>query len=112
RAPRDRSEVREAGLRDLGWQQMAELARGMARSIVKTFSPDLVIGVAKGGVFVGQEIAGALGVPFFPVRVGKRSRDAGTRAPEASASMPAEAADRRVLVVDDIAGSGATLLAA
>ncbi|WP_373049495.1 phosphoribosyltransferase [Vulgatibacter sp.] len=112
RAPRDRSALQEPGLRELDWQHMAETARTLARQVAKTWSPELVIGVAKGGVFAGEEVATTLGLDFYPVRVGKRSRDAGARAPAAAASMPAQARGKRVLVVDDIAGSGATLRAA
>lgn len=91
---------------------MAEAARDLARQVVRGWSPELVVGVAKGGVFVGEEIANALQIPFFPVRIGKRSRDVGMRAPDAAEIMPADAAGRRVLVVDDVAGSGSTLQAA
>jgi hypoxanthine phosphoribosyltransferase len=67
--------------------------------------------VAKGGVFVGAAVASALWVEFFPVRISRRSRDHGKRrdAPRIAGSMPRELAGLRVLVVDDVAASGATL---
>lgn len=111
-ASRDRSQPQEPGVRELDWQHMAAAARELAEKVAHTWSPEIVVGVAKGGVFAGQEVAQALRVPFFPVRVGKRSRDAGHPNFEAAAEMPAQANGRRVLVVDDIAGSGATLQAA
>ncbi len=111
-ASRDRSRHQEPGVRELDWQHMAGAARDLASRVSHTWSPEIVVGVAKGGVFAGQEVAQALKVPFFPVRVGKRSRDAGMQSPVAAATMPTEADGRRVLVVDDIAGSGATLQAA
>jgi len=73
----------------------------------QTFEAEVVLGVAKGGVYAGEEIASALKLPFFPVRVHNRSRD--HAALGASTTMPTEIAGRRVLVVDDIAGTGSSL---
>lgn len=108
----DRSATKKPGLRELDWRQTARTARELAAVVTRNWSPELVVGLAKGGVFAGQELAQALKVPFFPVRVGKRSRDAGPRAPDAATRMPVEAEGKRVLVVDDIAGSGASLQSA
>lgn len=112
RPPRDRSRGGDEGLRELDWQGVAATARDLARQVARFYAPEVVVGVAKGGVFAGQEVAGTLGCPFYPVRIHRRSRDQGARAPEASRQMPAEIEGRRVLIVDDIAGSGATLDAA
>lgn len=108
-APRDRSRGRKEGLQELDWQGVADASRDLARQIARRFSPDLVVGLAKGGVFAGQEIANALGCPFVAVRVHKRSRDQGARSPEAAANMPPDAEGKRLLIVDDIAGTGVTL---
>lgn len=108
-APRDRSGAKKEGLQELDWQGVAEASRELARQIARRFSPDLVVGVAKGGVFAGQEIANALGCPFFAVRLHRRSRDHGHRSPEASETLPDDANGKRILIVDDIAGTGTTL---
>ena len=92
-------------VREIGWAAFGEVARGLARDR-RTVQPDVVIGVAKGGVFVGSALAAALGVDFFPVRIEKRRRDA------APLTEPVEFPDlsrKKVLVVDDAAASGATL---
>lgn len=108
-APRDRSRGRKEGLQELDWQGVADASKELARQIARKFSPDLVVGLAKGGVFAGQEIANALGCPFVAVRVHPRSRDHGPRSPEAAANLPSDAEGKRLLIVDDIAGTGATL---
>ena len=93
-------------VREIGWAAFGEVARGLAHQIAGRFRPDVVIGVAKGGVFVGGALAAALGVDFFPVRIEKRRRDA------APLTEPVEFPDlsrKKVLVVDDVAASGATL---
>src|SRR5690606_6538471 len=110
KAPRDRSRAGAGGVRELSWSQLENMARELASAIAASFDPEVVVGVVKGGVFAGREVASALRRPFLPVRLHARSRDAGGI--EASDGMPAELAGKRVLVVDDIAGTGATLRAA
>lgn len=67
----------------------------------------MVIGVARGGVFAGSAVASALGAEFYPVRVEKRSRDVAPLA-EARTTLP-DLTGKAVLVVDDVARTGATL---
>jgi hypoxanthine phosphoribosyltransferase len=58
-------------------------------------------------VFVGGALAAALGSDFYPVRIEKRRRDAGVL-PEPVQELP-DLSGKRVLVVDDVASTGATL---
>lgn len=98
---------RKKAVRELGWAAFGEVARILAGRIAKKFRPSAVIGVAKGGVFVGSAVAGALGAEFYPVRVEKRSRDV-LPAAEAGSKLP-DLRGKAVLVVDDVARTGATL---
>lgn len=95
-------------VREIGWAAFGEIARSLALRIHETFRPDAVVGIAKGGVFAGGALAAALGAEFYPVRIEKRSRDAGTL-PQAPATELPDLTRRKVLVVDDVASSGATL---
>lgn len=84
------------------------MAKELAAKVAEAFQPDLVVGVAKGGIFVGGAVAAALGVDFQPVRVERRSRDH-----DGAARVPAgrlhDVSGKRILVVDDVANSGSTL---
>jgi hypoxanthine phosphoribosyltransferase len=94
-------------VREIGWAAFGEVARGFAAAIAQRFRPDVVVGVAKGGVFVGGALAASLGAEFYPVRIEKRRRDA-SPLPEAIVELP-NLSRKKALVVDDVAASGATL---
>ncbi len=94
-------------VRELGWAAFGDVARALAAEIARRYRPAVVVGIAKGGVFVGGALAAALGVDFYPVRIEKRRRDAGTL-PEPIQELP-DLHGKKVLVVDDVASTGATL---
>jgi hypothetical protein len=95
------------GLRELGWAAFGEVARALAAEIARRYRPAVVVGIAKGGVFVGGALAAALGAEFYPVRIEKRRRDGGAL-PEPIQELP-DLRGKKVLVVDDVASTGATL---
>lgn len=107
---RDQSRGRSAGVRELTWAEFDRAVQELAAAIRGSFSPQAVVGVAHGGVFVGGALSSALGCEFFPVRISRRSRDAGAAGgPKLAGQMPRELKGRRVLIVDDVASSGDTL---
>ncbi len=109
RIPAEASRARpHQGVRELGWAAFGEMARDLADRIASTFQPDVVLGVAKGGVFVGGALAVSLRAEFFPVRMEKRSRDRSGKAPDSFADLP-DLRGKRVLVVDDVAATGRTI---
>jgi hypothetical protein len=104
---RGRKRRPKKAVRELGWAAFGEVARALAAAIARRFRPSVVVGVAKGGVFAGSAVATALGAEFYALRVERRSRD---RTPLANAltALP-DLTGRSVLVVDDVARTGATL---
>lgn len=102
----DRSHGRSS-VTELSWAEFDRQIQALARAAAKSFKPQAVVGLVHGGVFVGGAVASALKVDFFPVRITRRSRDHGGQA--ASDDMPRELKGKRVLLVDDIAGSGDSL---
>jgi hypoxanthine phosphoribosyltransferase len=93
-------------VRELGWAAFGEVARQLAARIAVRFQPTVVLGIAKGGVFVGA-LAAALKADFHAVRIEKRRRDASARH-ELIEQLP-ELTGKRVLVVDDVCTTGSTL---
>lgn len=106
--PGDRSERVSPGLRELVAGQLDAACRSLAQTIVRSFEPEMIVGLVKGGVYAGEELAAILGCEFVPVRLHARSRDHGFRAPVAESGMPAEVEGKRILIVDDIPGTGET----
>jgi hypoxanthine phosphoribosyltransferase len=106
-APARLKRAPKRAVRELGWAAFGEVARSFAAQIAKKFRPGVVVGIAKGGVFVGGALAAALGADFYPVRIEKRRRDTGGL-PEPIQDLP-DLTGKRVLVVDDVAQTGATL---
>ena len=92
-------------VRELTWLEFGAVVRDLAAQIAAKFQPDVVLGVARGGIFVGGALAAPLRAEFLPVRVEKRSRD---RRAVPTFRVP-EAKGRNVLVVDDVTASGQTL---
>jgi hypoxanthine phosphoribosyltransferase len=107
-APARLKRTPKKAVRELGWAAFGEVARTFAAQIAKKYRPSVVVGIAKGGVFVGGALAAALGADFYPVRIEKRRRDAGAL-PDAIQEQLPDLTGKRVLVVDDVAQTGATL---
>jgi hypoxanthine phosphoribosyltransferase len=104
----DRSRARHA-VQELTWAEFDRQVQALARAAAQRFKPTAVVGLAHGGVFVGGAVASALKVDFFPVRLSRRSRDHSASTHPLAQEMPRELKGKRVLVVDDVAGSGDSL---
>lgn len=104
------SSAKHHAARELSWMDFDRMLQVLARRIARDFKPEAVVGVVHGGVFVGGALASALNAEFFGVRISRRSRDTGKA--HTSEKMPRELKGRRVLIADDIASSGDTLMLA
>lgn len=95
---------------ELTWEMFGELCRGLAMRAVQDYDPDLVIGIARAGVIPGAVIASILRCDFFSMTISRRERDERVRdRPAIFSTAPAQARNRRVLLVDEITTSGDTL---
>lgn len=100
------------------WQmttsQAADAASALARAAASGGSVDAVIAIARGGTQPARDIAAALGAPVRTVQARHNRTDALYE--EATGLVSCDVTEAgpvrgRVLVVDDICGSGATLAA-
>lgn len=101
----------DEGVLELTWDVFGELCRALAVKVARSgYEPDLVVGIAKAGVIPGAVIASILRCDFFSMKI---SRDVGVEQvraqPKILSAAPRQAADQRVLIVDEICTSGATL---
>jgi hypothetical protein len=108
KAPRQLFRARpQKGVLEIDWAAFGDLARDLAARIAARYQPEVVLGIAKGGIFVGSAVASALPAEFHAIRVEQRSRD------RAGASKPLQrlpdVKGKRVLVVDDVTNTGRTL---
>jgi hypoxanthine phosphoribosyltransferase len=99
----------------MGWETLAGIAQRVAESARAEGIPDVVVGVARNGLVPAVMICHALGVrDLRSVHVTRTVADGAEagKTPEPvcrNAASLGDLAGAEVLVVDDIAGSGATL---
>ncbi len=97
------------GVLPISWTHFHSLCKGLALA-VDTYQPELILPVGRGGYYPGTLIAHILQVDIYPVRVSRRVNDVVTfPTPRWIVEPPAAVKGRRVLIVDEISGSGETL---
>lgn len=99
------------GILDLGWETFGELCRALALKVAHSgYAPEMVLGIATGGVIPGAVIASMLGCDFYSMKITRRTGgDRASEEPQVLTAAPRQAAGRRVLIVDEICATGATL---
>lgn len=109
-APIDRP-LLEHGVLELDWQMFGELCRALAMRVANSgFRPDLAVGIAKAGVIPGAVVASILQCDFYSLKITRREGGEKVRErPMILSEVPREAASKRILIVDEICGSGETL---
>lgn len=89
-----------SGVLEIGWAEFGVLAVELADRIARNYEPEVVLGIANAGVFVGGALAPALRAELVHLHLPGRGGET-ERLPTLSG--------KKVLVVDDAADSGATL---
>lgn len=94
---------RHGGVFDLGWDRFGACCRQLVERVAADYAPDIVVGIAKGGVLPGVVISSALFVDFFPIKLSSRQNEIIVReVPEMMVPPTAHVAGKNVLLVDDI----------
>jgi hypoxanthine phosphoribosyltransferase len=97
----------------MSWTDLGDAARELARSIVDGYEPDLILGIARGGLLVAGALSYALGVKnTFTMNVEFYTGvDERLPVPMILPPVPAlvDLQDARMLIADDVADTGQTL---
>jgi uncharacterized protein len=97
------------GVRPVSWEMFHGLCKGLAQA-ASGYDPEIILAVARGGLYPGTLIAHLLRAELYPIRLTRREADVVVRAqPQWSLRPPESVKGKRVLVVDEISGSGETL---
>lgn len=101
--------VHRSGVRYLTWDDFARLTAHLAELLEPCY-PQIILGIARAGLFPATLVACSLRREFFPIRLTRRVNDVVTYdEPVWKIPIPTEVAGRIVAVVDEIADTGRTL---
>lgn len=101
--------VKEQAYR-ISWNEVESVCREIALEASKGLSPDLVVGIAKGGLVPATIIASILRVDLYPCIVTRRLRgEIISDSPRMLVSVTEKVAGQRVLVVDEMVLTGDTM---
>ena len=97
------------GTEEISWERFGELSRALTEQLAGK-QIDIVIGIARAGLFPATAVACALRRELYPVRVTRRVNDVVQyKSPIWRVDVPATVAGQRVAVIDEIADTGETL---
>jgi hypothetical protein len=97
------------GIEEISWERFGELSQKLAEQLGHK-KIDIVIGIARAGLFPATALACMLRRELYPVRVTRRVNDVVQyRSPIWRVDVPSMVAGQRVAVIDEIADTGETL---
>jgi uncharacterized protein len=100
-----------AKFRQITWAEFGELSVELVELIrSRGAQPDLVIGIARGGIPVAMVISDEIGAGIDYVKVKSYEGFSRRKPPRILSTLTEEIMGRRVLVVDDLVDEGATML--
>lgn len=97
------------GIEDIDWPRFYQLSQRLAEAVAAR-GVDLVVGVARTGLFPATAVACMLRCEFYPVRLTRRVNDQVVSSqPVWKVPVPDAVQGQRVAVIDEIADTGETL---
>lgn len=97
------------GIEEISWERFGELSRKLTE-LLGDKQIDILIGIARAGMFPATALACALRHELCPVRVTRRVNDVVRyESPIWRVDVPSTVAGQRVAVIDEIADTGETL---
>ncbi len=97
----------------IDWKEYSRYCQLLARRAKEEFDPQLVVGIARGGVIAGATIASILKRDFFPIKFSRKVSERVVRKkPKLVVPPTAELSGKKILLVDDWSQSGETIKSA
>ncbi|GAC1398951.1 MAG: hypothetical protein NVSMB52_12500 [Chloroflexota bacterium] len=97
------------GVLPISWEDFTGLCKGLALAIAP-FQPDVILGVARGGLYPATFLSHVLRAEMYPIRITRRFQDEVVyEQPTWLVRPPDCVAGAKVLIVDEICDSGGTL---
>ena len=109
-SPRKHTVEPTKGVFEVEWPMFGELSRALALKVVRSYDPEIIVGIATAGVVPGAVISAILDREFHSIVVSRRYQAEVVREmPAIFGAAPVSVRGRRVLVVDETCDSGATM---
>jgi hypoxanthine phosphoribosyltransferase len=98
-----------SGVRPISWEDFAGLASQLAEQL-ESFQPEVILGIARAGLFPATLVACSLRRELYPVRLTRRVNDQVVYTqPVWKVPVPQEVVGKVVVIIDEIADTGQTL---
>src|SRR5512143_1992489 len=98
--------AKRKGVEDITWERFSAMAAQLAESLASR-NVEMVIGIARAGLFPATAISLALRRELYPVRLSRRVDDVVQfERPVWRVDVPASVFERSVAIVDEIADTG------
>ena len=109
-SPRRTTIEQSKGVFEVEWPMFGELSRALALKVVRSYDPEVVVGIATAGVVPGAVIAAILDREFHSIVVSRRYQtDSVRETPAIFGAVPPGVRGKRVLLVDETCDSGETM---
>lgn len=98
------------GKKEISWVNFHQICKELAEKI-SVEEIDIILGVARGGLYPATLISGMLRKEFYPLRVTRRLNDnVEHEKPQWKVDVTTDVKDKNILIIDDIADKGGTIL--
>ncbi len=96
--------------RKISWQEYSRYCQLLAKRAQEEFNPQIVVGIARGGVIVGATISSILKLDFFPIKFSRRVNEQVVRKrPKLVVPPTADLSGKKIFLVDDWSDTGQTI---
>lgn len=97
------------GVHQISWEEFQEICRSLVEKTLPEHF-DIILGIARGGLYPGTLISAMLQKEFYPLRLTRRENDqVKFEKPVWKIDVTDDVFSKRILVVDDISDTGETI---